>query len=149
MNTHLLIILLLVWIAPIPAGPQVNDKNSTVTDAVSYQKEGIKDFKQGRHQESVATLRRVVHLKPDDALAHYYLGVALNTLSSHSEAAESLSKAILLQPAYPRNKAQTWLFAGAIQSGNSVRRSQEERCGPGELPHAPGARCFNGRKALQ
>ena len=52
----------------------------------------------GRHEEALATFRRVVDARPDDATAHYNIGNLLNMLGRPDEAAASFRQAVILQP---------------------------------------------------
>lgn len=52
----------------------------------------------GRHEEALATFRRVVDARPDDATAHYNMGNLLNGLGQPEEAAKSFHRAVILAP---------------------------------------------------
>ena len=52
----------------------------------------------GRHQEALATFRRVIDARPDDATAHYNMGNLLNSLGQPDEAAKAFRRAVILNP---------------------------------------------------
>ena len=57
--------------------------------------------RQQKYAEAEAEYREAIRLKPNDAGAHYRLGLVLNDLKKHSEAEVALQDAIRLTPNYP------------------------------------------------
>ena len=88
--------LILITLFLIVATPTLTTAQQKTLE--TYEAEASEYIKQGRHQEAVEALRQVTRLKPDDAIAHYYLGIELNLLGSFSEASESLSRVIEMKP---------------------------------------------------
>jgi tetratricopeptide (TPR) repeat protein len=52
----------------------------------------------GRQEDALATFRRVIDARPDDATAHYNMGNLLNMLGDPDAAVEALQRAVALRP---------------------------------------------------
>ena len=57
--------------------------------------------KTGKIQESLAAIKKIVNISPQDPLAHYNLGNTYGKLADFSKAEESYRKAISLKPNFP------------------------------------------------
>jgi Flp pilus assembly protein TadD len=92
--------VLFLWILILASPSQFKAQTPKAADKSleSYQAEALENGRQGRHEEAVGILRKLVSLKPNEASAHYQLGVELNATGLFAEATESLSRAIHFAP---------------------------------------------------
>jgi len=71
---------------------------STADDAPALTARARADFEAGRTEEALETMRAVVKLDPDDAQAHYLLGVMALRTDRIDEAEPALARAVELAP---------------------------------------------------
>lgn len=70
----------------------------------------------GHPNDAINTLRTVVKDEPGSGAAHYFLGVALNTIGDLSQAQSELQNAVRVQPDY--SEAYRALASTALRQGN-------------------------------
>ena len=71
---------------------------STLDDAPALTARARSDFDAGRTEDAIDTMRAVVKLTPDDAQAHYLLGVMALRTDRVDEAEPELARAVALAP---------------------------------------------------
>jgi Flp pilus assembly protein TadD len=71
---------------------------NTVEDAPALTSRARADFEAGRTEEAIETMRAVVQLTPDDAQAHFLLGVMALRTDRVDEAEPELARAVALAP---------------------------------------------------
>lgn len=81
----------------------------------------------GRSRETEPYLRAAVRLKPEDAMAHYYLGLHLLGEHRYNEAAAALEQSILRNANYP--DAHTMLGAAREETGHDEEALRYYRSG--------------------
>ncbi|HEX7917013.1 tetratricopeptide repeat protein [Rudaea sp.] len=74
-----------------------------------------------RHEEAIATCRRIVELAPDNAKAEFFLASALDLAGRHSEAGQSASRAIAKGEATPEARH---LLAHALVDENRLEEAE-------------------------
>jgi tetratricopeptide (TPR) repeat protein len=70
------------------------------TLGVEFQRQGFEFQRQGKQDEAIASWRAAIRLKPDDAQAHYNLGLALGASGDLKGAIAAYRAAIRLRPDY-------------------------------------------------
>ena len=71
---------------------------STVADAPALTSRARSEFEAGRTEDAIGRMREVVKLTPDDAQAHYLLGVMALRTDRIDEAEPALARAVELAP---------------------------------------------------
>ena len=80
------------------------ERNPTESTAQARVAEGL--YKEGRHEEALAPLRKALELEPESAEWHRGVGVLLNKLKRHEEALGLLRKAVELDPRWVHAHAE-------------------------------------------
>ena len=104
--------------------PQLQTKDGL---ADSYKLAALCLIATGDKQRAGDYIREAVARKPDDAMAHYYLGLSLMDLRDFESAAASLREAIRLNPAYP--DSYTMLGLALEESGQDEAALEQYREG--------------------
>lgn len=85
-----------------PAVPQAQTPEpvSEGTDTVKLYEDAIKQIKDKNYSAAESILRKAISQKPDDAVMHNHLGLALKNQGKYKEALTSYEKALKLKPDY-------------------------------------------------
>lgn len=85
-----------------PAVPQAQTPApvSEGTDTVKLYEDAIKQIKDKNYSAAESILRKAISQKPDDAVMHNHLGLALKNQGKYKEALTSYEKALKLKPGY-------------------------------------------------
>ncbi|MBI1810478.1 MAG: tetratricopeptide repeat protein [Nitrospirae bacterium] len=85
-----------------PALPQAQTPApvSEGTDTVKLHEDAIKQIKDKNYSAAESILRKAISQKPDDAVMHNHLGLALKNQGKYKEALTSYEKALKLKPDY-------------------------------------------------
>ena len=86
-----------------PAVPQAQQTPVPVsegTDTVKLYGDAIKQIKDKNYSAAESILRKAISQKPDDAVMHNHLGLALKNQGKYKEALTSYEKALKLKPGY-------------------------------------------------
>jgi adenylate cyclase len=95
---------------------------------------GFVHLLEGRPEDAVMVLRRVIRSDPDFALAHVFLGRALIELGDHADAVVALERAAVLRDGAPEVKAElARAHAGAGRNIGAMRASLEDAAEAGRL----------------
>ena len=71
--------------------------------------------KQGRLEESIVAFRAVIKFRPDGALDHSNLGIALIALERYDEALQSFNRALALDPTLEKVRANRKALLEAME----------------------------------
>ncbi len=92
--------------APVSPKPVVIPKPQTPapvsegTDTVKLHEDAIKHIRDKKYSDAESILRKAILAKPDDAMMHNHLGLALKNQGKYKEALTSYEKALKLKPDY-------------------------------------------------
>lgn len=88
---------------PKTAAEPVKKKEPQVAaapDTAKIHEDAIKHIKGKKYSDAEGILRKAILAKPDDAMMHNHLGIALRNQGKHKEALTSYEKALKLKPDY-------------------------------------------------